>query len=355
VLLLDPPVIDRRLAFFLEDNDEKVIEKTEQDRPYQGGYRDFTPWPDNNSFPPYQKQLWRAPVVLRWPRTLPITGFMSHQTINLAWRLNILMKARFFLRRIIISMLNSNLRQYYACLSQLETKLWFMERRTTPSITDAQKNEYLGDFNGAINEVNKIRRRMNWFVHDMNANLEILNITSKDVFGLPSNRSEDRDFLAIRDKFADYRTWAENLLDITSTHLALMETEKSISDSRTLSRLTILGSFFVPVSFVCSFFSMNGDLAVGENKLWVYFAMTLPLVVSILVVVFGGWWYKRLRELSAQSYRRVRSRVNDNLATTKAKKTSSKGLAGQSYSLGSQRKIGNTSNTAFHVYMYMVG
>ena len=39
---------------------------------------------------------------------------------------------------------------------------------------------------------------------------------------------------------------------------------------------------FVPVRFVCGFFSMNGDFAVGESKLWVYFVVVVPLTLIIL-------------------------------------------------------------------------
>jgi Mg2+ and Co2+ transporter CorA len=161
-----------------------------------------------------------------------------------------------------------------------------MQRMIDPNLTDMEKNQYLGDFIGVMNEISKIRRRMNWFSHEMSTNLEYLDLIAEHPYRIPNHRAEDRDFIIIHDKFLSYRKWSEKLLDITSAHLALMETEKSISDSKALSRLTILGSFFVPVSFDCSFFSMNGDFAVGETKFWVYFAVTLPLIVVILVIVF---------------------------------------------------------------------
>lgn len=79
----------------------------------------------------------------------------------------------------------------------------------------------------------------------MNNNLENLGLVGEDIHRLPDRRADDRDFIVIRERFLTYRLWSEKLLDITSTYLALMETEKSISDSKALSRLTILGSLFV--------------------------------------------------------------------------------------------------------------
>lgn len=329
LLLLDPPIRERKLAFSFKENGDKFVKQSKQDCPYQGGYRDFMPWPDTRTFR-FSKSTIEGPR--RVSLAEDITYYWLHAATDkqLGLALKTPYESTIFLRRIIISMLNSTLRQYYAGLSQLETKLWSMGRIIDPDLTYEQKNEYLGDFIGVMNEINKIRRRMNWCFYDMQTNSEVLNLTSSkpDTFRLPY-RDEDRDFLVIRDQFLDYRKWAEKLLDITTTYLALMEAEKSASDSRSLSRLTILGSLFVPVSFVCSFFSMNGDFAVGANKFWVYFAVTLPLVIAILVVVFRGWWYRRLREASTASYRRVRLGLgDDNRAAMGEKLDVSKGEQG---------------------------
>ena len=78
-------------------------------------------------------------------------------------------------------------------------------------------------------------------------------------------------FLAIYNKLLAYQRWSETLLSVITTHVNLMETEKSIADSKSPSLLTILSFVFVPVSFVYSFFSMGGDFAVGQNKFWIYF------------------------------------------------------------------------------------
>jgi Mg2+ and Co2+ transporter CorA len=82
-------------------------------------------------------------------------------------------------------------------------------------------------------------------------------------------------------------------MNVLTTHVNLMETEKSIADSKSLSRLTVLGFIFVPVSFVATLFSMGGDFAVGQSRFWIYFAVTVPLTVVILLMTFGKWWWRR--------------------------------------------------------------
>ncbi|QGA20324.1 hypothetical protein EYB26_008026 [Talaromyces marneffei] len=309
IVLLDPPILDNRLICYYNNDCDKAVQQIGQSRPYQGGYRDFTPWPDKNAS--------HSALIIDGPRRVSLADDIAYYWVNVASSKELILALRnpyestIFLRRIVISMLNSTLRRYYSDLSQHETKLWVMQRMIDPNLTDSEKNQYLGDFIGVMNEINKIRRRMNWFSHEMTSNLESLNLVTEHPYQIPSHRAEDRDFIIIRDKFLSYRKWSEKLLNITSAHLALMETEKSISDSKALSRLTILGSLFIPVSFVCSFFSMNGDFAVGETKFWVYFAVTLPLVLTILVIVFGRWWYRRLMEVSSVRYRRVQSTLDE--------------------------------------------
>lgn len=317
LLLLDPPIVDNRLICYYNNHSDKSFQQIEQNRPYQGGYRDFTPWPEK-----YTSSL--SKLIAEGPRRVSLAEDIAYYWLRVSSSKEVTAalqspyESTIFLRRIIISMLNSTLRRYYFDLSQHETKFWVMQRMIDPNLTDTEKNQYLGDFIGVINEINKIRRRMNWFSHEMTTNLEVLDLVTDHPYGIPSHRAEDRDLIIIRDKFLRYRKWAEKLLDITSAHLALMETEKSISDSKALSRLTILGSLFVPVSFVCSFFSMNGDFAVGETKFWVYFVVTLPLVVAILVIVFGRWWYKRLMEVGSVRYRSVRSTLDEERGSERA-------------------------------------
>lgn len=296
--------------------------RTKKNRPYQGGYRDFTPWPD-------EQQLFSSSsstTIPAGPHRISLADDIAYYWLHVASHEQVAAavqnpyESTIFLRRIIAAMWNNIMEQHRTALSYLETKLWSMERMIDPQLTDAKKNEFLGVFTVVLNEINKIRRRTNWYAQEMKTNLEILGLpaaanspTIINQSAPPRRRREevDRDFLAIYERLLDQRAWAEKLLDITSTHLTLMETEKSISDSKSLSRLTILGFFFVPVSFVCSFFSMNGDFAVGESKFWVYFAVTVPLTVAILVVVFASWWYKRFREIRLARPRRRPSVIHD--------------------------------------------
>jgi len=188
--------------------------------------------------------------------------------------------------------------------------LWSIEHMISPHLTDEKKDQYMRKFTTALNEVNTMRRRLGWYVEEMRLNLETLCIDpslcsfpSKDDSKFPHAQN----FLSLFNRLLTYQSWAEKLLGVITAHVNLMETEKSITDSKSLSRLTILGFVFVPVSFVCSFFSMGGDFAVGENKFWVFWVVVLPLTLVIVVAAFWKWWWRRLRKLVVERWYYPRS------------------------------------------------
>jgi len=76
-------------------------------------------------------------------------------------------------------------------------------------------------------------------------------------------------------------------MGVVTNHVNLMETEKTISDSKSLRRLTILGFFFIPIGSAASLFSIGGDYVVGEDRFWVFW-VTAVLVVAVAGVV--GFW-----------------------------------------------------------------
>lgn len=177
LLLLDPPILDNRFICCYNNDCDKTIRQIEQNRPYQGGYRDFTPWSDKN--------ISLSAVMIDGPRRVSLAEDIVYYWVHVASSKQLSMalqspyESTMFLRRIIISMLNSTLKRYYSDLSQHETKLWVMQRMIDPNLTDTEKNQYLGDFIGVLNEINKIRRRMNWFSREMTTNLEVLDLITE--------------------------------------------------------------------------------------------------------------------------------------------------------------------------------
>jgi hypothetical protein len=152
-------------------------------------------------------------------------------------------------------------------------------------LSDDNRDRHLRDFTQELNTQNTLRRRLAWYVSEMEANLLSLGISP--INPSPSPASHENDFLLLHHKLLTYQSWAEKLMDVINNHVNLMETEKTISDSKSLSRLTILGFFFVPVSFLASFFSMGGDFAVGQSRFWIFW---VAAVVVVGVSCAAGFW-----------------------------------------------------------------
>lgn len=260
--------------------------------PYQRGYRDFTPWPTSSSvtsttqWAPYRTSL-LDDICYYWTTV----ASSSQIKASIARPFN----AATFQLKIIASIWMNTLEHMHAILSELETMLWEIERMIAPHLSDGEKERYMRRFTGALNEINTLRRRVGWYVAEMENNLYMLGIDPSSAGG-PGGSDHEKNFLALYRKLVNYQSWAEKLMSVITSHVNLMETEKSISDSKSLSRLTVLGFFFVPISFVATFFSMGGDYGVGESRFWIFWAVSVPLMAISLVIGFGKWWILRWNE-----------------------------------------------------------
>jgi hypothetical protein len=257
---------------------------------YQGGYRDFATWPTS---------LDLVLPNIRGPHRVSLLDDISYYWTEVATSaeissaLNNSYNSTLFLRNIIASTWMNTNEYIQAILSELETKLWEIERMISPELSHAEKDSYMGDFTIALNEVNTMRRRLNWFINEMKVNCEALG-TSTDP--LPDRSKQSGDFVAIYDRLVSYQNWAERLMNVITTSVNLMEMEKTIADSKSLARLTVLGFFFIPLSFIATIFSMGGEFLVGQSKFWIYFAVSVPLTLLVFAVAFGKWkiWWNGL-------------------------------------------------------------
>ena len=261
--------------------------------PYLQGYRDFTSWPENCSHALSPENV-RGPerssllddIVYYW--TVAATREEIFSAINSPYQ------SSMFLRKIVASTWLNSMEYFNAILSEAETRLWDIEGMVAPDLSDDEKDTYMAIFTVALNEVNSLRRRLAWYLNEMRLNLEALNLAPGSP--VPKEKKHDEDFLALYERLQTHQSWAEKLLDVINTSVNLMETEKSMANSKSLSRLTILGFVFVPVSFMASFFSMGGDFAVGESRFWVYFVVTVPLTLAILGLAFRKHLVEKMKK-----------------------------------------------------------
>ncbi len=72
------------------------------------------------------------------------------------------------------------------------------------------------------------------------------------------------------------------MVSVVTSVLQITDTRRSLKEAANVTRLTYLTLLFVPLSFVASLFSMNGD--VSAHDLAIYFAVALPLCAMVFFV-----------------------------------------------------------------------
>ncbi|KAF7195353.1 hypothetical protein HII31_03245 [Pseudocercospora fuligena] len=97
--------------------------------------------------------------------------------------------------------------------------------------------------------------------------------------------------------YADFRT-VEHLMKETKSRLERMESkfasaisladshraDNSMKQNRSLGRITMLATIFLPLNFASSFLSMSPDFSANTDTFWLFFALGVPL--TLIVVVF---------------------------------------------------------------------
>ena len=74
---------------------------------------------------------------------------------------------------------------------------------------------------------------------------------------------------------------------ILTSNSVMAESQISENKAEHVRKLTIIASFFVPLSFACSFFGMNfKEFGQGQLGMWVYGAVAGPLTILTCALVF---------------------------------------------------------------------
>jgi Mg2+ and Co2+ transporter CorA len=95
------------------------------------------------------------------------------------------------------------------------------------------------------------------------------------------------DFESVLDKIAALQTRSEKIVSLVTAMISIEESQKAVQQNENLTRVTYLACVFIPLSFLSSLFSMQGDLDQLKKTFWIYFVIAVPLtVVSLLLIRF---------------------------------------------------------------------
>lgn len=102
-----------------------------------------------------------------------------------------------------------------------------------------------------------------------------------------------KDFQAVHDKFKRMEKNAEKQISTVFAKISVEAGEESINQARRVTRLTVIATVFLPMSFVASIFSMNGRFALDGECWWMYVVVAVPLVLSITLC---GLYFRKSRK-----------------------------------------------------------
>ncbi|KAF4625606.1 hypothetical protein G7Y89_g12558 [Cudoniella acicularis] len=112
------------------------------------------------------------------------------------------------------------------------------------------------------------------------------------------------DFTRVLSYMEEYQSRIDRLTSVVTAIISIDDSRRGQDDNRNVARLTWLATFFIPLSYMASLFSMQSDvsLLVGTYKL--YFETALPLAVVSLGLAwvltmpwFHGWVAGALKKI----------------------------------------------------------
>jgi hypothetical protein len=75
-------------------------------------------------------------------------------------------------------------------------------------------------------------------------------------------------------------------------YISIQEARVSNGNARSLSKITVLTMLFIPLSTVASIFSMGGDFLPGNSRAWVFWVVSIPVLMMLAYL----YWRQELVE-----------------------------------------------------------
>jgi Mg2+ and Co2+ transporter CorA len=88
----------------------------------------------------------------------------------------------------------------------------------------------------------------------------------------------------------------------------IIGSRESLTEAGTIGRLTVLGMVFLPLSHVSSLFSMSDNYLPGAKSFGIYWAISLPMVLFVLLIPYfmiqtRRWRRRRQEKTQISEYR----------------------------------------------------
>ncbi|CVL07282.1 uncharacterized protein FMAN_15370 [Fusarium mangiferae] len=138
--------------------------------------------------------------------------------------------------------------------------------------------------NDDIIDLQRWRRRSQQSQHKLTALVDFIN------FHLEEEPKQKRWTLVLQDirylqrQIEIYSMSLEQMLAVATSMVQILDSRRSIVEALHIKRLTYVALVFIPLSWVASLFSMGEGFLPGQEFFWIYFCISLPLVVFVLLL-----------------------------------------------------------------------
>jgi hypothetical protein len=278
-MLVDPPV--GRVVYSTNSKDKPIPVNCQ---PFQGGYSDFLTCTSTATIGENKSSIQGPPRTSMFDDIIYYWTKRSERNVSVDKPI----EAAFYAKKIAAATWVNGLEYIRKAVSVLE---WKLENGRQDKLEDSLYEEY--EDLGWLEDILSVLYGWKWkcalFSDLMDNNLIELDIPIKDMECLGGARQKDvQDWIYIRQKLAMWTSRTKDLIDSALGSIQLVESAKSIEEARNSRLLATLGTVFLPLSLVASVLSMGGDFLPGNGRFWVYFALSLPLLLVSLLIVFAS-------------------------------------------------------------------
>lgn len=263
MILCDPPV--KKIRFGREHN--RILEKVKRNLPFQGGYADFMPYDE------------RGKITFHGPSRdcmLEDICFYYQQCGDILGPPDNPMSATVFLKKIVASHYLQLIDFVRAILSDSQ---WPLSRKNNLGGIDASSVEE------QWSTLQAHTRRCSEYIEDVQAILLSLKFEVDDSIPRPPKNWMDceTDFRYIHKRLLKLKNRADALVDSTTGLAGIVGNKQALKEAERSRALATIGLVFIPLAYTSALFSMSGQYSPGADYFWLYFAVSIPLMVVVFL------------------------------------------------------------------------
>jgi hypothetical protein len=128
-------------------------------------------------------------------------------------------------------------------------------------------------------------RRCSEYIEDVQAILLSLRFKVDDLIPKPPQNWMDceTDFRYIHKRLLMLKDRADALVDSMTGLAAIVGNKQALEEAKRSRALATIGLVFIPLAYTSALFSMSEQYSPGANYFWIYFAVSIPLMVVVFL------------------------------------------------------------------------